>query len=98
MKTLEQRKSILDKEIFNHTNHGWRVSTRSDTKCLLVRNRKPNGCLLTVLLLLFILPGLIYLYVNRGKSYLNIEVNQDGDVKYFTTGLTEFEKSELHWY
>lgn len=98
MKTIEERKAILDKDIFRHINHGWRVATRSDTKCLLVRDKKPKGCLLIFLLLLFILPGIIYLFINKGRSSLTIEVTNEGNIKYYTTGLSSFEKSELVWY
>jgi hypothetical protein len=98
MKTIEERRSILDKDIFKCVNHGWRVATRSDTKALLVKNKKTNGCLLAFLLLLFIVPGIIYLFMNKGKSTLKIEVNQEGNIKYFTTGLSAFEINELESY
>jgi len=98
MKTIEERKSILDKDIFRLVNHGWRVAHRSETKCLLVRRRKPNGCILTVLLLLFIIPGIIYLLMDRGRSTLKVEVTEEGNIKYFPTGLSQFEQRELTWY
>ena len=98
MKTTEERKSILDKDIFRLVNHGWRVAHRSDTKCVLVKKKKPNGCLLSVLLLLFILPGIIYLLIPRGRSTLKIEVTEEGNIKYFPTGLSSFEQRELTWY
>ena len=98
MKTLEERKSILDKEIFKHVNHGWRVSTRSDTKALLTKEKKTKGCLLVFLLLLFIIPGIIYLFINKGKGILKIEVTQEGLVKCNTTGLSTFEIQELESY
>ena len=98
MKTIEERKSILDKEIFKHVNHGWRVSTKSDTKALLTKEKKTKGCLLVFLLLLFIIPGIIYLFINKGKGILKIEVTQEGLVKCNTTGLSTFEIHELESY
>ena len=98
MKSIEERRSILDKDIFRHVNHGWRVATRTDTKCLLVKDKKAKGCLLVFLLLLFIVPGIIYLFMYKGRSSLNIEVTPEGNIKYYTTGLSSYEKSELAWY
>ena len=98
MKTIEERKSILDKDIFKHVNHGWRVATKSDTKCLMVRDKKAKGFLLIMLLLLFVVPGIIYLFMDKGRNRLMIEVTQDGNIKYNATGLSDFEKSELMWY
>lgn len=98
MKTIEERKSILDKDIFKHVNHGWRVAHRSDTKCLLVKNRKAKGGLFIFLLLLFIVPGIIYLLMYKGRNSLMIYVTQEGNIKYNATGLSDLEKSELMWY
>ena len=98
MKTIEQRRSILDKDIFKHVNHGWRVATRSDTKCLLTRDKKAKGFLLIFLLLLFVVPGIIYLYVYKGRNTLMIEVTEEGNIKYNATGLSDSEKAELMWY
>ncbi|MDX9726860.1 MAG: hypothetical protein RBT38_10780 [Bacteroidales bacterium] len=98
MKSLEERKAILDKEIFKHVNHGWRLVHQSDTKCLLEKKRKPKGCLLAFLLLLLIIPGIIYLLMNKGKSTLMIEVTPKGDVTITTTGLSIFERQELESY
>ena len=98
MKSVEEMKLILDKDIFKHVNHGWRVATRSETKCLLVKEKKAKGVLLIILLLLFIVPGIIYLLMYKGRSTVMIEVTQDGNIKYYVTGLSDHEKSELMWY
>jgi hypothetical protein len=63
-----------------------------------VKRRKPNGCVLTVLLLLFIIPGIIYLLMDRGRSTLKVEVTEEGNIKYFPTGLSQFEQRQLTWY
>jgi hypothetical protein len=98
VKTIEERKAILDKDIFRHVNHGWRVSSRSDTKCLMVREKKPKGCIFVLLLLLFIIPGIIYLFIKKGQSTLKIEVTNEGNIRYNATGLSSYERSELEWY
>jgi hypothetical protein len=98
MKTIEERRSILDKDIFKHVNHGWRIATRSDTKCLMIRDKKAKGFLLIFLLLLFIIPGIIYLYIDKGRNSLMIEVTEEGNIKYNATGLSDSEKAELMWY
>jgi hypothetical protein len=98
MKSIEERKQILDKDIFKHVNHGWKVATRSEAKCLLVRDKKANAFLLIFLLLLFIVPGIVYLYMNKGRSTLKIEVTKEGNIKYTATGLSSFQKNELKWY
>jgi len=98
MKSIEEMRLILDKDIFKHVNHGWRVATKSDTKCLMIKEKKAKGFLLIILLLLFILPGIFYLFMYKGRSTVMIEVTQDGNIKYFVTGLSDHEKSELMWY
>jgi hypothetical protein len=98
MKTIEERKSILDKEIFKLVNHGWVLSHRSDTKCLLIKAKKVNGCLLTILLLLFIVPGIIYILMSKGKSTLKIDITEEGNIIYFPTGLSIFEKNVVESY
>lgn len=98
MKTIEERKSILDKEIFKLVNHGWRLAHRSETKCLLVKDKKAKSYILIMLLLLFIVPGIIYLLIPKGKSTIKIEITEKGDIKYFTTGLSLFESNELASY
>jgi hypothetical protein len=98
MKSVEEMKLILDKDIFKHVNHGWRIATKSDTKCLMVKEKKAKGFLLIILLLLFIVPGIVYLFMYKGRSTVMIEVTQDGNIKYYVTGLSDHEKSELMWY
>lgn len=64
----------------------------------LKKKKKPKGCLLAFLLLLLIIPGIIYLLMNKGKSTLMIEVTQKGDVTIATTGLSLFDIQELESY
>jgi hypothetical protein len=98
MKTIEERRSILAKDIFKHVNHGWRVVTRSDIKCLLKRDRPLKGSVFILLSLLFIIPGIVYLFIPKGRSTLLIEVNEEGNIHYNASGLSNSEKVELMWY
>jgi hypothetical protein len=98
MKSIEERNSILEKDIFKHVNHGWRVTTKSETKAILERYKKVKGSVLIKLLLLFIVPGIIYLLMPKGRSRLLIEVTQEGNIHYNAKGLSDREKSELMRY
>jgi hypothetical protein len=98
MKSIEERNSILEKDIFKHVNHGWRVTTKSETKAILERYKKVKGSVLIKLLLLFIVPGIIYLFMPKGRSRLLIEVTQEGNIHYNAKGLSDREKSELMRY
>jgi hypothetical protein len=99
MKTIEERKSILEKDILKHGVHGWRVATKSETKAILVRDKKINRGLLIFLLLLFIIPAIFYLLKSRKDSVsLRIEVTEEGNIHYNAKGLSDREKSELMWY
>jgi hypothetical protein len=98
MKTVEERRSILAKDIFKHVNHGWRVITRSDTKCLLERDRMIKGSVFVLLFLLFVIPAIVYLFLPKGRSRLLIEVTDEGNIRYNAAGLTDSEKVELMWY
>ena len=97
MKTKEERNAILEKDISRQVSHGWRVLSRTDTTCQLVKDKKANGCLAVILLLLFIIPGIIYLVMSNGTKSLYIDVNAEGEINYITDGLSAFEKSELKW-
>jgi hypothetical protein len=97
MKTIEECKIKLEADISRHVSHGWRVQTRTETTCQLVKDKKPNGCLIIILLLLFIIPGIVYMFMFKGTASLYIDVNNNGEIKYITDGLSAFEKTELTW-
>jgi len=84
MKTLEERKAILDKIIHNYVDDEWRVMGRTETTCRLIKEKQPNGCLLVFLYVLFILPGIIYMTTYKGSKRLYLEVDEEGVVKYLT--------------
>ena len=97
MKTIEDRNAILEKDISKHVSNGWRVLSRTETSCQLVKDKKANGCLVVILLLLFIIPGIVYMVMSSGTKSLYIEVNIEGKINYITEGLSSFEKAELSW-
>jgi hypothetical protein len=97
MKTVEERKATLEKDIARHVSHGWRVQSRTETTCQLIKDNKLNGCLIVILFLLFIVPGVIYLANFKRTASLYIEIDQNGEIKYITDGLSSFDKTELKW-
>jgi hypothetical protein len=93
LKTIEERKAILEKDIPRHVSHGWRVLSRTETSCKLEKDWKPNSSILY-----FPLIGSIYSAVFKGKILsLYIEIDPDGEIKYITDGLSSFERDELRW-
>ncbi len=78
MKTIDERKRILDEEILRLKGRGWRVENRTDTTCLLIKEDTAMGCLSIVasLSLLTLLP----FYNERIKTRI-IEVTLDGSIK-----------------
>ena len=76
MKTLEERKKILDKEIFRLKGRGWRVENRTDTTCLLIKKDTPMGCLSVAASLITLFP----FFKNYFKTRI-IEVSAEGSIK-----------------
>jgi hypothetical protein len=97
MKTIDERKIILEKEISKHISNGWIIQSRSETTCQFTKDKKVNGCLALVLLLIFILPGIIYLCLSSDTKSLYVNIDEGGQVNYLTTGLNSFEKAEMKW-
>lgn len=83
MKTIEERKAILDKEITRQFKNGWRLASRTETGCQLVKDKERSGCLLVLLFLFFIIPGIFYLLFTQGiGKTVPVEVMEDGRVSY----------------
>lgn len=76
MKSIEERKAILDIEIAEKIRKGWRLADRTETGCNLVRDKRPNGFLLLLLLTISFIPGL---GSTRTKK-LFVEVNEEGEI------------------
>jgi len=93
MKTIEERKAILEKDISRHVSHGWRLLSKTETSCKLEKDWKPNSSILG-----FPFIGSIYSTIFKGKILgLDIEIDQEGKIKYITDGLSSFEENELRW-
>ena len=76
MKTLEERKSILDEEILRLIGKGWIVKSRTDTTCLLTKEDTVAGCLSLFVSLLVLFP----FFDKRIKTRI-IEVTPEGKIK-----------------
>jgi hypothetical protein len=83
MKTVEERKAILDKKIYTEIKEGWQITSRTDTSCQLIREKKPNGFLTIILFLFFILPCIVYLLWVRGNDTIYVEVDEGGTLHTF---------------
>jgi hypothetical protein len=95
MKTLEERKAILEAEIAKQQRKGWQIQNKTETSCLLIRENKIEACLVIVLLLLFILPLIIYLIVRKKNVSVFVEINNEGEIIYTGKDLSPYELSEL---
>jgi hypothetical protein len=82
MKTIEERKAILEAEIVKQQKKGWQIVSRTDTNCQLKKERRANGCIAVLLLILFIIPGILYLIFMRDTTLVFFEVNEEGEIKY----------------
>ena len=95
MKTLEERKTILEYEITKQQKKGWQIASRTDTTCQLIKEKKPETCLIVILFLLFVIPGLLYLILTKGNVTVYIEITEEGEVKYSGKDLSPYEIGEL---
>lgn len=95
MKTFDERKALLEIEIAKQQRKGWLVQNRTDTSCLLIRENKPDTCLLIILLLLFIIPLILYLVLRKKNVTVFVEVDNEGEIVYTGKDLSPYELSEL---
>jgi hypothetical protein len=82
MKTIEEREAILDTEIIKQQKKGWQIASRTDTNCQLKKEQRPNGCIAVILLLLFVIPGILYLILFKGTTTVFLEINEEGEIIY----------------
>lgn len=95
MKTLDERKAILEAEIIKQQKKGWQIVSRSETGCQLLMNKRPETCLIIALLLLFIIPAIIYLIVSKKTTTVYVEVNEEGEIIYSGKDLSPYELNEM---
>ena len=75
MKTLEERKSILDEEVSELIEEGWTIEHRTDTTCLLMKQNNLLGCLSILGSLATMLP-----FVQAPIKTYSIEVSPEGEI------------------
>jgi len=80
MKTIEERKLILEREIVANQQLGWSVRSQSDTYCQMYKTKGANGCLGIFLLLCFIVPGILYFIFYKSEKLLSLSVDEYGNV------------------
>ena len=76
MKTLAERKSILDKEILRLIEKGWNVENRTDTTCFLTKEDTAMGCFSLIVSFMVLFP----FFEKRIKTRI-IEVTPEGNIK-----------------
>jgi excisionase family DNA binding protein len=95
MKTIEERKAILNDEIIKQQKKGWQITSRTDTTCQLIKEKKPETVVVVILILLFVIPGILYLIFMKGNVTVYVEVNEEGDIKYSGKDLSPYELDHL---
>jgi len=82
IKTLEERKELLNKEIVEWVNKGFYIVNQTDTTAQLQKD-KDFSCLLFILLTaLILLPGILYLLMRKDKhAYVNVDEYGNVNVK-----------------
>jgi len=96
MKPLEERIAILENEITRQLKNGWRMESKTGTGCQLIKDKRPETCLIVFLLLLFIIPGIIYLIVSKKTTTVFVEVNEQGEIVYTGRDLSPYELQEAN--
>ena len=95
MKTLEERKAILEAEIIKQQKKDWQIASRTDTTCQLTKEKKPETIVVVILILLFVIPGILYLIFMKGTITVYIEINEEGEIVYSGKDLSPFEIEQL---
>lgn len=78
--SLEERSTILEKEITTYANMGWRVTSRTATSAQLTRDNPPSWGTAILLALFFIIPAVLYLLFYKRTEDLYLQVNDQGEV------------------
>jgi hypothetical protein len=58
MKTLDERKSVLDNEITKMIKQGWQIASRTETAYQLVSDKKPSGLSVLLMFSISFLPSI----------------------------------------
>jgi len=92
MKTLGERKSILENEITKMIKQGWQIASRAETACHLVRNKKPSGLSVLLLFSISFLPSI----GSKGIKKVLVEVNEEGEITYTSKDLSHYMLKRLN--
>jgi len=76
MRTLEERMSLLDKEVLRLVGKGWIVKSRTDTTCFLIKGDTAMGCISLLVSLLVLFP----FFDERIKTRI-IDISPEGKIK-----------------
>jgi len=96
MKTIEERKAILEVEVIRQQKKGWLITSKTDLSCQMTKEVKPDGCLTVILFITFIIPGILYLVLSRRRYTIFIEVNEEGKLTYSSQDLTSYQLKEAN--
>lgn len=80
--SLEQRRRTLEAALLSLTQKGWVISSRTDTTAQLTRSGKKSGCLLLILLIFGILPGILYAVWPASQETMFVIVNEQGEAHF----------------
>ena len=78
--SLEAQKNILQQAIESRVKQGYIVVSQTDTTAQLTKKKGFSCLLFTILFILGIIPGIIYLLVRKDKS-IYITVDEYGRIK-----------------
>lgn len=92
MKTLDERKSILENEITTRLKQGWRIESRTETGCQLIKDKKPSGLLVLLLFSISFLPSV----VSKGTKGVHVEVNEEGEIIYTSKDLSRYRLKKIN--
>ena len=99
MKTPEERKAILEKEVTKQIKNGWTTTDRTEFGIQLTKKKKIDTFTVIILILLFVVPGLLYLIFMSGKTMtIFIEVDEEGIIKYTSKDLKRSQLEQANYY
>src|ERR1035437_6577469 len=85
MKTIEERKAILDIQIIKEQKDGWLLINRTNTLAQFTKNYKANTGIGILLCLLFLLPGILYFHFAKKTKTILIDSKENGKLAFYYT-------------
>ena len=92
MKTFDERKAVLENEITKKLKQGWRIVSKTDTGCQLIKDKKPSGILVLLLFSISFLPSI----GSKGTKSVYVKVNEDGEIIYTSKDLSNSKLRKLN--